>query len=76
MSKTIPLYDGETVIGHMVECPACGCGHMFENDDHPNTKIRGTKGWSFNGDLEKPTFRPSMLSTGMMYVPEVNDTKL
>lgn len=42
--------DGTTLRGHMIECPACGNGHLFD-----------TKRWTFNGDIEKPTFRPSML---------------
>ena len=35
--------------GWMIHCPACGYGHLF--DDR----------WTFNGDVEKPTFRASML---------------
>lgn len=30
-------------------CPACGFGHWF--DDR----------WSFNGDVDQPTFKPSLL---------------
>lgn len=36
----------------LFECPGCGCCH-FANDT-----------WTFNGDQEKPTFRPSILVTG------------
>ena len=36
-------------VGWMIHCPACGCGHMF--DDR----------WTFNNNMEKPTFRASML---------------
>lgn len=35
--------------GHMIFCPACKHGHLF--DDR----------WTFNGDYDKPTFRRSML---------------
>ena len=35
--------------GWMIHCPACGCGHLF--DDR----------WTFNGNMDKPTFRASML---------------
>lgn len=35
--------------GWMIFCPACESGHLF--DDR----------WTFNGDVEKPTFRASML---------------
>lgn len=36
---------------HLVRCPACGNSHSFDER------------WTFNGDLEKPTFFPSMLVT-------------
>jgi len=39
--------NGEKV--YLIFCPGCKCGHMFD------------KRWSFNGDLENPTFRASML---------------
>lgn len=35
--------------GWLIHCPACEYGHLFD------------KRWTFNGDLEKPTFRASML---------------
>jgi hypothetical protein len=38
--------------GWMIYCPACKMGHLF--DDR----------WQFNGDMERPTFTPSMLSNG------------
>ena len=34
---------------HIIFCPACGCGHLFD------------RRWTFNGDRDKPTFTPSML---------------
>lgn len=36
-----------------ITCLACGCGHML-------------KGWTFNGDMEQPTFSPSLLVTGYL----------
>ena len=37
-------------------CPGCGYSHPYriKSDD-------GLPVWSWNGDLEKPTFRPSLL---------------
>lgn len=35
----------------VVFCPACRCGHGV------------TSGWTFNGDMERPTFSPSLLVT-------------
>lgn len=36
--------------GWLIFCPACRCGHKFDRQR-----------WAFNGDLERPTFTPSML---------------
>lgn len=33
-----------------IKCPGCGDYHLFD------------KRWTFNGNMEKPTFTPSMLS--------------
>lgn len=38
--------------GHLIFCPACECGHLFDSR------------WTFNGDVNKPTFRASMLVNG------------
>lgn len=38
-----------------IYCPGCKCNHGF------TTKHPTFAPWSFNGDLEKPTFNPSML---------------
>jgi hypothetical protein len=42
----------------MVHCPACGCGHGLRvgQADEPN--------WTFNGDMEKPSFNPSLSVSG------------
>jgi hypothetical protein len=42
---------------HMIFCPGCKSGHGFRvgQPSGPN--------WTFNGDLEKPTFNPSLLCT-------------
>ena len=38
-------------------CPACGCSHWFKTTG-------GTPQWTWNGDFEKPTIRPSILVRG------------
>lgn len=40
---------------YSVHCPACGYEHPFTvgSETRPN--------WTFNGDFDRPTFRPSML---------------
>jgi hypothetical protein len=47
-AKILPEHPNHVII----ECPACGHWHVFDER------------WSFNGDLEKPTFNPSMLVNG------------
>lgn len=48
---------GETK-GVVVFCPACQHGHLFNT-----TPARpGGPVWTFNGDFDRPTFSPSMLT--------------
>ena len=57
MSKAFPVKAvKDQIIGYMIFCPACQCGHLFYTN-HANAK----RNWTFNGDLESPTFSPSML---------------
>lgn len=71
MPKVERLTDqsGESVCWYF-ECPACRIGHS------PHTQ-RGPEGgprWTFNGDVEKPTFAPSLLvrwEKGPDHVPQV-----
>lgn len=49
--KIIPLYDSSGNAEHwMFWCPGCEANHAF---------IVGR--WTFNGDMNKPTFSPSLL---------------
>lgn len=50
-------------------CPGCGCSHWFSTSGFtPAQPIEDTepKGpvWQFNGDMEKPTVRASILVKG------------
>lgn len=57
MNKTIPVKnDNDVIIGYMIMCPACGNGHLFYTN-HTNPKCN----WTFDGNMERPTFSPSML---------------
>lgn len=69
-NRAMPCIDveGGPVTGHMVMCPACKHGHKFNTPEHPT---RGGAKWSFNGNLERPTFTPSMLVTCDMRNPPV-----
>ena len=50
MAKARKTTDGNgRDLGWCVFCPACGNAHRFDSR------------WTFNGDVERPTFSPSML---------------
>ena len=54
--RALPVNSKGNIIGYMIECPACGCGHLFyTNLSNPKCN------WTFDGNLENPTFAPSML---------------
>lgn len=44
-------------------CPACGFEHSFQVDLEGHGLHKSDR-WSFDGNYEKPTFSPSMLSNG------------
>ncbi len=48
-------------------CPGCKCGHgIWTTKRNSISSI-----WSFNGDMEKPTFAPSLLITQETWTPPV-----
>lgn len=53
--KVIPRYKDNEIIGYRFHCPGCECSHIFYT--------KGNVIWSFNGDLNNPTFSPSLLNT-------------
>lgn len=57
MSKLIPVYKGGKVTAYIFDCPGCGDSH--EVSVHPHKNAQGAS-WLFNGDLQKPTFSPSI----------------
>lgn len=49
---------------YLFECPGCGIDHMFVvkvNAEQLKRRGCGYPTWSFNGNLESPTFQPSLL---------------
>ena len=48
--------EGGPILGYLFHCP--GCGHSHAYTTHASQKLV----WTFNGDLEKPTFSPSLLN--------------
>lgn len=51
--------DAGDELGWMIFCPACKRGHNFDGR------------WTFNGNVEKPTFMPSMLVNRDRWEPPV-----
>lgn len=67
MSKISKLTGGSDFPGaeeYIFECPGCKEAHMVRVfSSKPET------GWTFNGDFEKPTIRPSILVNGNLECP-------
>ena len=56
MPKVRETSDGK----YIFFCPGCRCGHYFKTTP-PEPQ------WTFNGDMEKPTVRASILVRGVVY---------
>jgi len=55
--KLRPILDGENLIGYMFFCPGCKEPHSyFTVKLKPESPV-----WNFNGNLESPTFSPSLI---------------
>lgn len=61
MPKATPYEEDGKTTGYMVFCPACKCGHLF--NIAPGTNGAGGRKpcWTFDGNVDSPTFSPSML---------------
>jgi hypothetical protein len=61
MAKVCPVKNqAQKLIGYSFICPGCKNRHVFYTDypEYPE------KNWQFNGDVDKPTFSPSLLILG------------
>lgn len=47
-------------LGYLIFCPGCQCGHVFYTQPWKYDDKDGPV-WNFDGELENPTFHPSML---------------
>ena len=55
--KVQPVMRNDVTIGYLITSPLSGDTYCFYTEE------AGEKcHWTFNGDLDKPTFRPSMLN--------------
>jgi len=59
MPKLNIVTDGDVptakIVGYSFKCPGCGWRHVFWTDSPHYPK------WAFNGNLDKPSFTPSLL---------------
>ena len=54
-SKAVVVRDGEPNTSRFLfYCPACECSHFFQTEDGEKPH------WTWNGNEEKPTVRPSI----------------
>lgn len=54
MESVVQIVDGTRGL-FLVHCPGCKMPHQIHTS--PDQKVN----WTFNGDMEKPTFSPSLL---------------
>ncbi|HYW17719.1 MAG TPA: DUF6527 family protein [Nodularia sp. (in: cyanobacteria)] len=59
MSKLPPIESDGQIVGYFFDCPGCGMAHAPYIRPHKN-EVGAS--WTFNGDLDKPTFIPSILA--------------
>lgn len=57
--KTSEFTDADNNKGHMFVCEPCGTVHTVYT--HQDPKGHRVPVWKFNGNTEKPTFKPSVL---------------
>lgn len=61
MSKIRGITDQDGFLGtYLFWCPGCACPHPYRIARSPREPA-SVPVWGFNGDLERPTFSPSLL---------------
>lgn len=61
MAKVLEIKNNEgELIGYAVRCPACEADEQGSMHVFYRKMADGKPGWTFNGDFEKPTLKPSM----------------
>ena len=49
------------LVGYTLNCPGCESHHVIYVGEWTNRHGKKQTGWSFNGDVDSPTFNPSLL---------------
>jgi hypothetical protein len=70
MAKVKPITETDTsqISGYYFDCPGCENGHVVPI--HPFVNKDGAS-WKFSGDVDKPTFSPSILEK-IVFNPAAN----
>ena len=66
-------HDGRHYICYVVYCPACEHAHRFDVEGRVEVQKDGSvkdANWTFDGNLELPTFSPSLKSTSTYWENE------
>ena len=64
MSK-VHLLDEDRGV-YIFHCPGCGYGHSYQTEPYTDGRGKEHSGWGFNGDVDNPTFSPSLLINASM----------
>ena len=70
--RTVTHEPGDGNPDFMIFCPGCNCGHGIWVTPHS----AGRAVWTFDGDMENPTFAPSLLVTSHRWTPPVTPENL
>lgn len=60
MPKLSPIEENDQIVGYFFDCPGCQGGHAVHIKPHKNP-VSGAS-WDYNGNINKPSFTPSILS--------------
>ncbi len=64
MAKVVRWIEDGQIWGWKHRCPGCNSEHVI-NVEIPTRVINGKRhSWKFNGDVDKPTFKPSVNIVG------------
>ncbi|CAN7331018.1 DUF6527 family protein [Variovorax sp. LjRoot84] len=66
---------GGQFYGVTFECPGCGYSHTLPTQETPPGVTTAPR-WTFNGDYDRPTLTPSILSRAETWTPPVTPENL
>jgi hypothetical protein len=65
--KAKPIYGPDGMLhGYSIKCLGCGHNHVV----YTNPQVYQESTWGFNGDVNNPTFTPSLLVRSGHFIPD------